>query len=611
MKRTIVILPFLIGLMLLTIGCDQRAERWLDMAEACMETNPDSAYRCLSQMDVMEGLSDRQQARYALLRTQAMHKCRIPLGSDSLINVAVEYYANSSDRHRLALSLLYKGLVHKQQYQVEQAVEAFVASEQAFEGVDDNQYKALLFNHYGGLLMNQNMYEEALNSFKKSYEYDLSGDSLHYLVRSCCNVAWAYRLLEMPDSASVYYKIGLKYEDSIPDIDSQILKYNYASFLIENKQYSYAEKILLGSELQMSNSNYIYNVYSSLATLYYELQEYRKALDYGRKILAGNDSAIICGGTLHIYRIFKQMGQTDSALYYHNLYRQYHSDIVMRQKTAEVAAIPYRVKSERLAEENDALTGWRLWLTAGIIGVALVAGVIYVEVRRKHKDEQRQKDEELEKVNHTLGETSAHLGRVKGAMANQTSAMNRMKMAQDKVLASHKKEIEQLKTDVVKLKNDIKALQDANREKNRSEVGLKQELKELGRKLKMQTDKLEELEHEKEIDSRIEHFMKYGQSDIAVDLLLQLWRGEGWDSRFDIKPSEYLPLLMELLEQENPAMHERLANSGLERKKLTMCYLMALGLDDIGMMSRAACLAPNSVKAYRKECREALCAFNG
>ncbi len=32
------------------------------------------------------------------------------------------------------------------------------------------------------------------------------------------------------------------------------------------------------------------------------------------------------------------------------------------------------------------------------------------------------------------------------------------------------------------------------------------------------------------------------------------------------------------------------------------CYLIALGLDDVEMMARAACLAPNSVKAYRKEC---------
>ena len=64
-----------------------------------------------------------------------------------------------------------------------------------------------------------------------------------------------------------------------------------------------------------------------------------------------------------------------------------------------------------------------------------------------------------------------------------------------------------------------------------------------------------------------------------------------------------------LLEQESPSLHERLENSGLEWKKLTMCYLMVLGLDDIDMMARAACLAVSSVKRYRKECREVVVAL--
>lgn len=64
-----------------------------------------------------------------------------------------------------------------------------------------------------------------------------------------------------------------------------------------------------------------------------------------------------------------------------------------------------------------------------------------------------------------------------------------------------------------------------------------------------------------------------------------------------------------LLEQGSPSLHERLENSGLEWKKLTMCYLIALGLDDIDMMARAACLAVSSVKRYRKECREVVVAL--
>ncbi len=128
----------------------------------------------------------------------------------------------------------------------------------------------------------------------------------------------------------------------------------------------------------------------------------------------------------------------------------------------------------------------------------------------------------------------------------------------------------------------------------------------LGKQLKIQTDRLQETEHQRGIDRRIEHFMVCGQSYIAVDMLLQLRRGEGWSSRFDIHSSEYLPLLKNLLEQENPDMLRKLEACGLERKKLTMCCLMALGLDDVEVMARAACLAPNSVRAYCKECREVI-----
>ena len=95
-----------------------------------------------------------------------------------------------------------------------------------------------------------------------------------------------------------------------------------------------------------------------------------------------------------------------------------------------------------------------------------------------------------------------------------------------------------------------------------------------------------------------------GKDAVVVDLLLQLRLDKERMSRFDILPSEYQPLLMRLLEQEAPALHEKLDNSGLEWKKKTMCCLMALGLDDEEMMARASCLAPNSVKKYHKECRQ-------
>ncbi|MBP3553991.1 MAG: hypothetical protein J6K05_12640, partial [Bacteroidaceae bacterium] len=191
-----------------------------------------------------------------------------------------------------------------------------------------------------------------------------------------------------------------------------------------------------------------------------------------------------------------------------------------------------------------------------------------------------------------------------GVLTHQTNAFDRMKQSIEEMKKKHQEEIKRLKESVKKLEDDIQELKVNDRSRNHTESELKQNIKTLGKQLKVQTDKLQHVEYQREIDQRIEHFMLCGRDAVAVDLLLQLRQPNERTSRFDIKPSSYLPLLKVLLGQENPVLHRKLDDCGLEWKKLTMCYLMALGLDDVEMMSRAACLAVNSVKAYRKECRE-------
>ena len=609
----------LLAVCLLTAACGtDPVEQWLTRAEACMEVNADSALRCLQYIEGTGACSDEQRARYALLRTQAMHKCRIPLESDSLINTAVAYYANSDDRHRLALSLLYKGLVHKQNHQVEQAVEAFVGSEQAFEGVEDNQYKALLFNHYGALLMNQGVYEEALDYSLKSYQYKLLGDSIHYIVSSCSQIAKLYKVLNMSDSAKAYYERGLSYVNGLSRKQYYYaLLQNYASFLMQNGELEKAERLFKECEIN-APSEISDNVYSALATFYQIVGRYEDALQYCRRTLQSTDSLTVCGGYLRLYKIYKDMGVMDSALYYHNLYRQYNSDITLRRQTAKVAAIPHKMKSMQLAKENRALTGWRLWLMVGLVGVSVVATAIYVSIKRKHRLEQTEKERELAEsqtslhetqtsladTQHQLTKTKVDLGQVRGVLTHQTHAFDRMKQSLEEMKKKHQTDIRQQKENIRKLEADIQVLKENDRTRSHAESELKQSIKGLGLQLKAQTDKLQHVEHQRAIDQRIEYFLSSGNDSIAVDLLLQLRLDKRGTFRYDIKPSEYLPLLKVLLEQESPALHERLENSGLEWKKLTMCYLMALGLDDVEMMSRAACLAVSSVKRYRKECRE-------
>lgn len=593
----------------ITLGCTDERALWIEKAEDCMEADPKSAYWCLQQIDITTPLSEIQQARYALLSMQARHKCRMPLEDDSLITIAVHYFRRHNDVHRLAKSLLYQGLLHKQNGRVEQAVEAFAESERCFDGVDDSQYKALLFDHYGMLLSKQAMYDEALHYFKLTLHHELQGDSAHYVVSTCRRIAMLYSVCGMEDSARTYYNRGLSYADEkgVRSRNYYLMLQNYATFLKEKGNYDEAERILYECAAQLTDTAYVYTLYSSLSSLHYEKEEYDKALNYAKRILGSSDSLTISGGFLRLYYIYRKMEMLDSAVHYHDMYRQYDSDLSMRRQPARIAVIPHMQENQILKAENR---NWkfRLWLWICVGGLLVV---LLVYMRKRHRKEQHDSlaqladmKQMLAETEQQLGETVVSLGGLKGVVTNQTNAINRLKEEQQQTKNEHRDELRLLRESLNLQEENYRKLKEDSRTSMMIANQYKKELKELQKNLKEKSDQLAVVNNQRELDQRINHFMMKGYDVVAIDLLLQLKYGKEYQSRFDIRPSEYLPLLRVLLAHEYPEMGTVLDQSGLERNKLTMCYLIALGLDDVSMMARAACLAPNSVKAYRKECRE-------
>lgn len=290
-------------LLCVSVSCEKdKNGQILNAVEHRLEVCPDSARDMLEKWVDTEKLSDYQYALYALLWTQTTHKCHLPLGNDSLINVAVKYFTNKEEHHYAAKAFLYKGLVHKENGEVEKAAEAFTLSEQWFEGVEDNQYKALLYSHYGSMIMNEGNYEDALPYLKRSYHFKLKGDSIHYIMSACGIIARNYRMLDQMDSAKSYFESGLQYKDRVSPNQYYLYMKDYANFLRINKEYVKAEEMLLECEQQMKDER-IYTVYSSLATLYYEMKHYEKAQIYAEKMLDSKDSLILRGCYLHLYRI--------------------------------------------------------------------------------------------------------------------------------------------------------------------------------------------------------------------------------------------------------------------------------------------------------------------
>ena len=585
-----------LGLLFLWSGCkENRVERLLTEAEACMEAAADSAWRCLQQIDPETELRQGEwQARYGLLWTQARHKCHLPLGSDSLISRSVDYYRKHGERKRLAKALLYKGIVHRQNKQAVEAAEAFAEAELCYEGVEDNQYnKALLCTHYAWVLTEQQMYDGALKYFKKAYEYDAHGDSLHYAMLGCADIAMIYYLLQMPDSARYYYELGLTYEGRVKPKDFLKFQYSYAIFLVTENRFEEAERMMREYERVVTDSATVPHVHSGLATFYYQTKNYPRALEYARKVLACPDSSLRSTGYLHLYRIYKQMGETDVATCYHDTFRYYENDLTLRRQTARVAAVPHEMKNRDLEADNSRL--WH-WLLMALGSCALIMGAAwygYRWLKRRHNAR------------------VANGWRLQGVITNQKKAISQLRENMDGMKKDYQEEVGKLKTQIKQMKEEMKRLTSPDPALAAEVKSYKKKLEETGKEIKRLVKQVEEKEHEMDIMQRIEYYSRRWGSrhSTSVDLLMQLKYGTG-HSKYDFVEAEYAPLLLRLLKEEQPQLAVRMEEWKLPGKKKIICALLALGLDDRQMIKASTGLEnSNSIRTYRNECLNMLKEF--
>lgn len=570
-------------------------------AEEYMETHPDSVIRMLEEIEENSFDSESQRAKYALLWTQARHKCHLPLGNDSLINVAVDYYTLHEERQYAAKAYLYKGLVHKQRKEVERAAEAFALSEQWFEGVEDDQYKALLYNHYGALMMGEKNYEESLSYLKKSYYYKLKGDSTHYIMSACASIAKNFRYLNKLDSAQVYFEKGLQYKNAVSPDRYFVYVKDYANFFRKNGEYEKAEQMLLECEQHITGEQK-YPLYSSLATLYYEMKDYARALVYAEKVIECEDSVIVRAGLLNLYRIHRLLGHVDESQHFHDLYRVYTNDISMRMKTAEVAVIPHEVKVKALESAHQKGVKVRWGLTVCLIVVALASGIVYVLIRKRHR-QQRQEwqnrlaedDREMSEMVKAQSEKNREIGLLNYQMERKKEQIGSMEQKQKERLQREREKVKEKVDEIKQLKETESAMM---REKRELEKSLETTLKEQ-RELQSMAAKVE---HDKLINQRI---MRYRVSDKTTQtgaLLMQLKHGTMYVGE-QIPNEEIRPMIEALLDEVCPAMRQRIDNMTNNLTKQMMCYLIALDLDDEEMMYRATRKKLETIRRYHRECQ--------
>ena len=352
--------------------------------------------------DSLDRLDEEGRVYYDLLRLRVNDKLNVRATSDTLIRRITTFYEAYGDPDKLMLAYYYRGRVCADLNDALQALHFYRKAEEVSEGKRQYLLLSNIYIQMGEILEYQNMYEEAIPAYQKSYEYKLlSGDSVT-LGMPIRDIAGAYREIGRRDSALVYYewaaeiaertnhRIYLGILEEMGNLYMRSGEYDKAFEVLNRSLNDPLERdhtptyYLLGKWYMLtgnldsafyytkkSNTKEVFykeiDVYRNLVTIERGRGHYREALDYWDEFLKCADSIQLANNSEEIRRI--------KALYDYNL------RVRENQRLA-------------LANERKQASIYRLFAITAILLLFLGGSFIHYLNRRKDWQRQTRKLEE-------------------------------------------------------------------------------------------------------------------------------------------------------------------------------------------------------------------------
>lgn len=192
------------------VGCHDvvNYDSRLTQADSIMVNHPDSALRLLEAMDACQLATKGDRAYHALLLSQARYRCYVAATSDSLINIALNYYQHhDNEREKLTRAYIYKGGVMEELGQPEEAMEHY---KQALTIAAPDDY----FNQgYTRLRIGKSYQDNSVADssdiiyLKDALEYFKQIPDSFYLMSSACALGHSLAKCDK-DSAIIYFEIA-------------------------------------------------------------------------------------------------------------------------------------------------------------------------------------------------------------------------------------------------------------------------------------------------------------------------------------------------------------------------------------------------------------------
>ena len=429
MKREKNILFILTILLLLACtACDHSARHvteHLSQAEELIWTAPDSALHLLESISASRHLTGKEQADYALLLSLAQYRCYIPVSSDSLINLAIEYYKDKNDADKKGAAFYVKGCILEEYCKdIPNALLAYKEAEMCIPDMNEKQYVARIYSSLGYVNKKSFHFEPAKEYYQKALQANIDGKDTVAYASNLLNLSTLYYTLHQADSANRCINTLINIADSLNDLDLQVKIYNnIANRKIFEKNYAEAEKYLIHA-IRLSSPHFPDKLSLGLANLYAYTGQKEKADSLFTHLLSCPDLLVRSNSYLDLLNYFLASHPQEHS--YLNHYIALTDSIYKENRAEEVGKIQQKYDNEVLARTNDQL--YFKWILTSVVGSLIcIIAVTFLQKKWRKANALQKQIEELEEKKKVLTSSSQENERYVIQISELESQINDLK----------------------------------------------------------------------------------------------------------------------------------------------------------------------------------------
>ena len=429
MKREKNILFILTILLLLACTACYRSTRHvtehLSQAEGLIWAAPDSALHILESISTSRHLTGKEQADYALLLSLAQYRCYIPVSSDSLINLAIEYYKDKNDADKKGAAFYVKGCILEEYTKdIPNALLAYKEAEMCIPDMNEKRYVARIYSSLGYVNKKSFHFEPAKEYYQKALQANIDGKDTVAYASNLLNLSTLYYTLHQADSANRCINTLIDIADSLNDLDLQVKIYNnIANRKIFEKNYAEAEKYLIHA-IRLSSPHFPDKLSLGLANLYAYTGQKEKADSLFTHLLSCPDLLVRSNSYLDLLNYFLASHPQEHS--YLNHYIALTDSIYKENRAEEVGKIQQKYDNEVLARTNDQL--YFKWILTSVVGSLIcIIAVTFLQKKWRKANALQKQIEELEERKKVLTSSSQENERYVIQISELESQINDLK----------------------------------------------------------------------------------------------------------------------------------------------------------------------------------------